>query len=196
MKKYLCFPSSLAGRGCPLMSTDRQVCPPKSSNLVQQPQVPDGRVTLENLSPASSISSMSSCASSASESSSTLLRNLLQRRKPIIPNTVKLPPGVFSQSAAFSAAPTSVSGNQSLKFWGRRRDHSGRRKDSTQSLYIENRDCDLLLHFSSCPTSASSSSSSISMVTPPPEHQHHDTLAVKSPRRFSDPDIPYLDEDV
>ncbi|XP_035509134.1 unconventional myosin-IXb isoform X3 [Morone saxatilis] len=172
----------------------RPMCPPKPPDLAQRPKVPGGRVSLSNLTPASSTSSVFSCTSSTSESS---FRHLLQRRNPVIPDTVKLPPGVLSQSAASGPAQAyTPPGNRALKYLVRRREQPGRRKDSTQSLYIDGQDCDLLLHFSSCPPSASSSSTSISMVTPSPQHQPHDTQASKGQRRFSDPDIPYMDDDV
>ncbi|TMS20778.1 Unconventional myosin-IXb [Larimichthys crocea] len=169
----------------------RPVCPPKPSDLAQRPKVSGGRVSLSNLTLASSTSSLFSCASSTSESSSASFRHVLQRRNPVIPDTVKLPPGIHSQSAT----PT-PSRNRPFKFSVKKREQPGRRKDSTQSLYIDDPDCDLLLHFSSCPPSASSSSASISMVTPSPQHQHHGTQAPKGHRRFSDPDIPYMDDDV
>uniref|UniRef100_A0A4W6FSV2 Myosin IXB n=1 Tax=Lates calcarifer TaxID=8187 RepID=A0A4W6FSV2_LATCA len=147
------------------------VCPPKPPDLAQRPKILIGRVSLSNLTPASSTSSVSSCASSTSESSSASLRHLLQRRNPVIPDTVKLPPGVLSQSAASSLAQTYTPPmNRAFKNVVRRREQPGRRKDSTQSLYIDSPECDLLLHFSSCPPSGQ--------------------------RRFSDPDIPYAEEDV
>uniref|UniRef100_A0A8C9Z860 Myosin IXB n=1 Tax=Sander lucioperca TaxID=283035 RepID=A0A8C9Z860_SANLU len=173
------------------------VCPPKPSDLAQRPQVPGGRVSLLNLTPSSSTSSLSSCVSSASEFSTASSRHPLHRRNPIIPGTVKLPPGVLSHPAVSSPAQACTAPrNGALKYLFRRREHPGRRKDSTQSLYIDSPECDLLLHFSSCPPSTSSSSSSIPMVTPSPQHQHLDTQATKGQRRFSDPDIPYMDDDV
>ncbi|XP_026200416.1 unconventional myosin-IXb isoform X3 [Anabas testudineus] len=181
------------GQGGSQSRTNRYVCQPKRSNLAQRPQAPDGRIFLPTLTPASSTSSISSCASSASESSNTSFRHLLKRRNPIIPNTVKLPPGILSQSAASNPAKTFSPGNHPFKFLVRRREHPGRRKDSTQSLFIDSPESDLLLHFSSCPPSAASSSCSISMVTRSPQHQHQETQGSKGPRRFSDPDIPYMD---
>ncbi|KAK2835513.1 hypothetical protein Q5P01_015997 [Channa striata] len=178
------------GRGGSQLRTCRPVALPKPSNQAQQPRVPDGRVSLPNLTSASSVSSLSSCASFASESSNTSVRNVLHRRNPIIPATVKLPPGILPQPAASGATP----GNPSFKFFVRRREQPGRRKDSTQSMYIDSPECDLLLHFSSCPPSASSSSSSISTVTRSPQHQPQETQASKAPRRFSDPDIPYTED--
>ncbi|XP_070687776.1 unconventional myosin-IXb isoform X2 [Pempheris klunzingeri] len=185
------------GRGSCQLRRYKPVCPPKPADLAQRPKVTGGRVSLLSLTPASSTSSVSSCASSTSESSNATLRHLLKRRNPIIPDTVKLPPGVLSQSAASSPAQTRTSPeNRALKYLVRRREQPGRRKDSTQSLYIDNPECDLLLHFSSCPPSTSSSSSSISMVTPTPQHRLPDTKASKGQRRFSDPDIPFMDDEI
>ncbi|XP_034736917.1 unconventional myosin-IXb isoform X3 [Etheostoma cragini] len=185
------------GRGGSLLRRYRPVCLPKPSDLAQRPKVRGGRVSLLNLTPSSSTSSLSSCVSSDSEFSTASSRHPLQRRNPIIPGTVKLPPGIVSQSAASSPAPTCTTPrNPSLKYLVWRREYPGRRKDSTQSLYIDSPECDLLLHFSSCPPSTSSSSSSSPMETPSPQHQHLDTQATKGQRRFSDPDIPYMDDDV
>ncbi|XP_042372686.1 unconventional myosin-IXb [Plectropomus leopardus] len=186
--------SESEGQGGSQLRRYKPVCPPKPADLAQRPKVPGGRVSLQNLIPASSTSSLSSCVSSTSESSNASLRHPLQRRNPIIPSTVKLPHGVLSQSAALSPAPTfSPPGSRALKYLVKRREQPGRRKGSTQSLYIDSPECDLLF-FSSCPPSASTSSSSISMVTPSP--QQHDTEAAKGQRRFSDPDIPYMDDDI
>lgn len=191
------FPPSLPGQGGSQLRRYRPVCPPKPSDLAQRPKVPGGPVSLPNLTPASSTSSVFSCASSTSESSNASFRHPLKRRNPVIPNTVKLPPGVVSQSAASSPAQTyTPPGSRALKYLVRRREQPGRRKDSTQSLYIDSPECDLLLHFSSCPPSASSSSSSISMVTPAPQHQHPGIQVPEGQRRFSDPDIPYMDDDI
>ncbi|XP_041861931.1 unconventional myosin-IXb isoform X3 [Melanotaenia boesemani] len=168
---------------------------PKSSDVAQRPKVPGGRAALLNLTPASSTSSLSSCASSTSETSNTSLRHPLQRRRPIIPDTVKLPPGGISRPAALSQAQTCTPPeNKAFTHLLRRKEQPGRRKDSTQSLYIDSTQYDLLLQFSSCPPSASSSSSSV--VTPAHQLQHHEMEASKGQRRFSDPDIPYMDDDV
>ncbi|XP_069006624.1 unconventional myosin-IXb isoform X3 [Embiotoca jacksoni] len=184
------------GRGGLQLRRYRPVCPPKPSDLAQRPKVLGGRVSLPNLTPASSTSSVSSCPSSICESSGASFRHPLQRRNPVIPDTVKLPPGVLSQPAATSPSRTPPGNQALLKPWVRMRERPGRRKDSTQSLYVDGPECDLLLHFSSCPPSNSSSSSSISMVTPSPQLQHHETEASTGQRRFSDPDIPYMDDDV
>jgi len=191
------FPLSLSlpGRGGPQLKRGRPMCPPKPPDLAQRPKDPGGHVSLLSLIPASSSSSVPSCVTSASDSSTVSFRNQLQRRNPIIPGTVRLPHGVLAQSAA--SKPTqnySPCENPSLKHLVRRRERPGRRRDSTQSLYIDSPECDLLLHFSSCPPSTSSSSSSV--VTPSPQRQHPDTQATKGQRRFSDPDSPFIDEGV
>ncbi|XP_075944090.1 unconventional myosin-IXb isoform X1 [Anarhichas minor] len=183
------------GRGGPQLRRYRPVCPPKPPDLVQRPKVPGGLVSWLNLTPASSTSSVSSCVSSTSDSSTVSFRHLLQRRTPIIPGTVRLPHGVLAQSAASKPTPNyTPPQNRASKYLASRREHPGRRKDSTQSLYVDRPECDLLLHFSSCPPSASSSTSS--MVTPSPQHQHRDVQATTGQRRFSDPDIPFIDDGV
>ncbi|XP_015826773.3 unconventional myosin-IXb isoform X2 [Nothobranchius furzeri] len=170
----------------------------KSSDLAQRPQVPAGRVPVANLTPASSTSSLSSCSSSASESSNPFSKPLLQCCSPVIPDTVKLPPGVRPQAAASNSAQTRTPpGNGALSQSVKKRDQAVRRKDSTQSLYIKNPECDLLLHFSTCPPSASSSSSSIAMVTlSPPLQRHKQIENSKDQRRFSNPEVPNVDLDV
>ncbi|KAM6922105.1 unconventional myosin-IXb isoform 2-T2 [Xenentodon cancila] len=185
------------GRGSLRLRRHKPIFLHKPSDFAQRPKVPGGRMSLSNLTPASSTSSLSSCASSASESSKTLLRHPLQRRNPVIPDTVKLPPGVLSQAPASDRAQASTSPeSQAFRHVVRKREQPRRRKDSTQSLYINGAERDLLLHFSSCPPSAASSSSSISMVVPSVHLQHHEIEASKGQRRFSDPDIPYMDDDV
>ncbi|MEQ2217068.1 hypothetical protein XENOCAPTIV_011283 [Xenoophorus captivus] len=171
----------------------RPVFTVKPSDLAQRPKAPGGRPPLGNLTPSSSTSSLSSCASTASETSNTSFRHPLQRRNPIIPDTVKLPQGIVPQQAATSSRQTFPPiENRTLACLIRKRDQPGRRKDSTQSLYLDNPECGLLLHFASCPPSASSSSSSIATAT----LQQKDIEAPKGHRRFSDPDIPYMDDDV
>ncbi|KAK9519322.1 hypothetical protein VZT92_022060 [Zoarces viviparus] len=182
---------SLPGGGGPQLRRCRPICPPKPPDLVQRPKVPGGLFSRLNLTPASSTSSVSSCVSSTSDSSTVSFRHLLQRRTPIIPGTVRLPHGVLAQSAASKPTPNYTP--RASTYLARRREHPGRRKDSTQSLYIDNPECDLL-HFSSCPPSTSSSSSS--MVTPSPQHQHRDAQATTGQRRFSDPDMPFIDDGV
>ncbi|XP_041647067.1 unconventional myosin-IXb isoform X3 [Cheilinus undulatus] len=168
----------------------RPACPPKPPDLAQRHKVPGGRTFHPVLTPSSSTSSLFSCTS---ESSNASFRHPLQRRNPIIPDTVKLPPGVLSQSSSSNLAQAPES--RVLQYLVRRREQPGRRKDSTQSLYIDNHERDLLLHFSSCPPSASSSISSIASATPAPQDQQHDPPASKDQRRFSDLDIPYMDDD-
>ncbi|CAJ1060581.1 unconventional myosin-IXb isoform X1 [Xyrichtys novacula] len=177
----------------------RPACPPKPPDLAQRPKILSGRISMPNLTPASSTSSVFSCASSASESS---FRHPLQRRNPVIPDTVKLPPGVLSHSASSNPDQTLTPGSRVSQYLVKRREQPGRRKDSTQSLYIDSQESDLLLRFSSCPPSASSSSSSITIPAPAaPRHQQQqqqqqqDLQASKGQRRFSDPDIPYMDDD-
>uniref|UniRef100_UPI0009B4E7CE unconventional myosin-IXb n=1 Tax=Monopterus albus TaxID=43700 RepID=UPI0009B4E7CE len=175
------------GRGDSQLRRCKPVC--LTTELAPQPKDASGRSSLPNLKPASSTSSISSCASST--------RHPLQRRNPIIPDTIKLPLGILSQPAALGPAQTfTPPRNRAFKYLPGRREQPGRRKGSTQSLYIDNPDCDLLLHFSSSPPSTYSSSSTISMAACSPQSQHHETQASKGQRRFSDPDIPYMDEDV
>lgn len=152
---------------------------------------------MSTITPASSTSSLASCTSSTSESSNASFRHPLQRRNPIIPNTVKLPQGVCSQ-APTSSPPQSHAppGSRAPAFSAKRRERPGRRKDSTQSLYLDGSECDLLLRFSSCPPSAASSSSSVSTAAPTPQLQHSDMKVSNVHRRFSDPDIPYMDDEV
>ncbi|XP_043985328.1 unconventional myosin-IXb isoform X5 [Gambusia affinis] len=175
----------------------RPVRPLKPPDLVQRTKPSVGfRETsplLGNLTPASSTSSLSSCASTASETSTASTRRPLQRRNPVIPDTVKLPPGVLPQQMATGSSQTfPLPGNREISYpW--KREHPGRRKDSsTQSLYLDNPESGILLHFSSCPPSSSSSFSSIATAM----LQQKDVRAPKSHRRFSDPDIPYMDDDV
>ncbi|XP_029355227.1 unconventional myosin-IXb isoform X3 [Echeneis naucrates] len=195
-QRSLAHSSDLEGRGGSHLRKHRPICPPKPPDLAHRPKFLSGRIS--NLTPASSISSLSSCASSTSESSSSSLRHPLKRRNPIIPSTVKLPPGVLEQNAASSPIQTYPAPEiQVCRDSVRRREHPGRRRDSTQSLYIDNPKSDLVLHFSSCPPSASSSSTSISTVLQSTQQQlRHRTQASKGQRRFSDPDIPYVEEEI
>uniref|UniRef100_UPI0037E7631F unconventional myosin-IXb isoform X3 n=1 Tax=Semicossyphus pulcher TaxID=241346 RepID=UPI0037E7631F len=179
------------GHGGSHLRRFRPACPPKPPDLAQRPKAPSGRVSMSTLTPASSTSSVFSCASSTSESFSSSYRHPLHRRNPIIPGTVKLPHGVLSKSASSSSPP----GSRASQYSVRRREQPGRRKDSTQSLYIDSPESDLLLQFSSCPPSTSASFCSIAMVTPAPQHQHKNAQESKGQRRFSDPDIPYMDDD-
>ncbi|KAK5907663.1 hypothetical protein CesoFtcFv8_005484 [Champsocephalus esox] len=171
------------GRGSASPQRSRPKCLPKPSELSLRRKVSGGRLSLRQLSPPNSTSS----------SSSSCCRNPLQRRTPIIPHgSVRLPHGVVPQASGASHPPSAA---QALQFLVRRRERSGRHKESTQSLYFDGSEGgDLMLHFSSCPPSTASSSISIS--TAKPTAQNQDTHATKSQRRFSDPDIPYMDDDV
>lgn len=92
----------------------------------------------------------------------------LQRRYPIIPGTVKLPPGVLCHPAVQSLNPRKA---QSLTLITRR-EHPGRRKDSIQSLYIA-AGTELLF-----PSTAAAASRTQELQT--------------TSRRFSDPDIAFV----
>ncbi|XP_016107262.1 unconventional myosin-IXb isoform X3 [Sinocyclocheilus grahami] len=98
----------------------------------------------------------------------------LQRRHPIIPKTVKLPPGVLCHPAVQSLPPRKA---QSLTLV-QRREQPGRRKDSIQSLYIT---AGTELLFPPSPTTSATSSA-----------QELQT----SSRRFSDPDIAFVKDEV
>ncbi|KAM9831513.1 LOW QUALITY PROTEIN: unconventional myosin-IXb [Neosynchiropus ocellatus] len=162
----------------------RPVCPPKPSDLSLRLKVPGGRVSKPNLTPAS-------CPSSSSETLNSSLRNPLQRRNPVIPDTVKLPPGVTPECSGSSPAHTHLPpAHQTLKNLLRRREQLGRRGDNTQSVHIDGPESESMLSCSSCSSSTTSSSCSIAMVTPSPQDAHAQPC---NPRRFSDPDIPYMD---
>ncbi|KAK5870302.1 hypothetical protein PBY51_024952 [Eleginops maclovinus] len=170
------------GRGASPQLRSRPMCAPKPSDLSLRRKISGGRLSLQQLSPP--------CSTSSASSSSSSCRNLLQRRNPIIPTgSIRLPQGVLPQASSATHQPSAA---QALQFLVRRRERLGRRKESTQSLYIDGPEVDLLLHLSSCPPS--NASSSISIVKPAPQNQ--DSQATKSRRRFSDPDIPYMDNDV
>ncbi|XP_052394784.1 unconventional myosin-IXb isoform X2 [Carassius gibelio] len=98
----------------------------------------------------------------------------LQRRCPVIPQTVKLPPGVLCHPAVQSLPPRKA---RSLTLV-QRREQPGRRKDSIQSLYIA-AGVDLLF---------------------PPSPAASDTASAQelqtSSRRFSDPDIAFVKDEV
>lgn len=98
----------------------------------------------------------------------------LQRRHPIIPGTVKLPPGVLCHPAVQSLPP-----RKSLSLTlVQRREQPGRRKDSIQSLYIT-AGADLLF-----PSSSESS------------HTSSTQELQNSSRRFSDPDLAFVNDTV
>ncbi|KAM4629651.1 LOW QUALITY PROTEIN: unconventional myosin-IXb [Polymixia lowei] len=183
------------GRGCPHLRTSKPACLPKPSDLALRAKAPGGRFFLLSFSPASSSSSVSSCASSTPLSPSNSSRHQLQRRSPIIPSTVRLPHGVHSHSPV--SGPAHAPGppiSQAFRQLVRRREQPGRHKDGTQSLYIDNPDCDLLLPFSSCPASASSSSSSVATSSAQHQRPQADASAPEGRRRFSVPDVPYTDD--
>uniref|UniRef100_A0A8C7CDQ1 Myosin IXB n=1 Tax=Oncorhynchus kisutch TaxID=8019 RepID=A0A8C7CDQ1_ONCKI len=139
-------------------------CPPKPSDLAQRPMSPRGCSSSPNL-----ISDVAFGSTS---------RLQLPRRRPIIPDTVKLPPGIHSHPPTVDLTPPANGGFSLVK----RREQPARRKDSIQSLYISP-DKDLF------PSPPSISSLPLSTSTP----QSLQT-ASKALRRFSDPDVPYVDE--
>lgn len=102
------------------------------------------------------------------------LRLQLQRRYPIIPGTVKLPPGLLCHPAVQSLPPRKA---QSLTLV-RPREQPGRRKDSIQSLYIA---AGTELFFQS-PTAA-------------PETKELNTHSDVT-QRFSNPDVAFVKEEV
>ncbi|KAL2089837.1 hypothetical protein ACEWY4_014525 [Coilia grayii] len=109
------------------------------------------------------------------------VRQQIQRRHPIIPGTVRLPHGVSAASASASspALPGSGPAPRHSRFLTvvQRRDHPGRRKDSIQSLYI------------APPSDLGTSPPSPSSASLPSP-----AVATSAQRRFSDPDIPYIDD--
>ncbi|XP_067271466.1 si:zfos-588f8.1 isoform X4 [Pseudorasbora parva] len=98
----------------------------------------------------------------------------LRRRYPIIPGTVKLPPGVLCHPAVQSLPPRKALSLTLVQ----RREQPGRRKDSIQSLYIA-AGTELLF---------------------PPSTEPSDPSSTKelqtSSRRFSDPDIAFVNDKV
>ncbi|XP_070969922.1 unconventional myosin-IXb-like isoform X2 [Oncorhynchus clarkii lewisi] len=159
-----CNNSEPEGRGVVLLSKAKPNCPPKPSDLAQRPMSPRGCSSSPNL-----ISDVAFGSTS---------RLQLPRRRPIIPDTVKLPPGVHSHPPTVDLTPPANGGFSLVK----RREQPARRKDSIQSLYISP-DKDLF------PSPPSISSLPLSTSTP----QSLQT-ASKALRRFSDPDVPYVDE--
>ncbi|XP_077389779.1 unconventional myosin-IXb isoform X3 [Festucalex cinctus] len=176
----------------------KPVYPAKPSHLAQRASIPSGLMCLRKITPSGSSSSVSSSSSSSmSESFTTNCRHQLQRRNPVIPDTVKLPPGVLAQPVSSGQRRASCpQGKRSFHYFVKRREQPGRRKDGTQSLYLDRPECDLLTHFSSCPPSASSSSSSISVGAQCPPHPCNEMPASEDHRHSSDPDITYMDNDV
>ncbi|XP_077572676.1 unconventional myosin-IXb isoform X2 [Stigmatopora nigra] len=168
---------------------------------VQRPSLSsEGPPSLPEISRSASYSSVSSSNSSASLLSTASCERPLQRRNPVIPDTVKLPPGIRGQPVSSSSMPGSCPHGKRVFNLLRRKEQVGRRKDSTRSLYVESSEHDPLGHSSSCPSfpspSSSSSSLSISSATAHPPCQRNQNLALDDYRRFSEPDIPYMDEDV
>ncbi|XP_061832202.1 unconventional myosin-IXb isoform X9 [Nerophis lumbriciformis] len=143
------------------------------------PLKPSGVAQRGGSLPASSSSSLSSSSSSSTcePPNASSCRRPPQRRRPVIPDTVKLPPGVLLQPADPDPPP----GKRAFHYLVRRRDQPGRRKDSTQSLYLDAPECELLAHFS---------------AAPPCRRQDTPTPTSEERRRFSDPDIPYMDDGV
>lgn len=151
------------------MKRPKPVCPPKPSDLALR--FSSLSIAIRGLSPTGSCSSLSSSTTS-SESLSTL-KLPQKRRQPLTPDWVKLSPGVDSQSAqghTFYENPTQL---QKINVLSRMKGQSGRRKDSTQSLYIDSPECDHLL-----PSSG------------------HQQQTQNGQRRFSDPDLPYTDDNL
>ncbi|KAJ8277352.1 hypothetical protein GJAV_G00074260 [Gymnothorax javanicus] len=109
-------------------------------------------------------------AAAATGSLQPVSRQQLLRRQPIIPDTVRLPHGVISL-APMQAPPPHAARPVSLV---KRREQPARRKDSVQSLYI-----------------APKQEPDPNPLSP----AHSDSqLTAKLTRRFSDPDIPYIDD--
>ncbi|KAM6962551.1 unconventional myosin-IXb [Aplochiton taeniatus] len=158
-----------SGRGAPVLPGGQRAKP------AFLPKPSAGRTPSPNLSPTGSFSSSSASAASPPLSSSRLQ---LQRRLPVLPKTVKLPPGMEPQLQASS--PTNAFVNLV-----RKRDQPGRRHGSTQSLYISRPASDLRV-LSSSPSSMAASNPG---VRPLPQ------TSAQNQRRFSDPDMPYIDSD-
>ncbi|XP_058256600.1 unconventional myosin-IXb isoform X3 [Hemibagrus wyckioides] len=92
---------------------DRTPCSDMEGRMTAVLQTPKPKSFSSSSLPLLTSASKNSCPSSSASSSS---RNQLQRRYPIIPSTLRLPPGVFTLV--------------------QRRPRPGRRKDSIQSLFI------------------------------------------------------------
>lgn len=168
--------SNKAGR---LTRKSKPVCPPKPADLALRFSTLS--IAIRGLSPTGSCSSASSCNASFSDSSSA--HKLPQKLHHPLTDTDKLAPGVGSQSAQRHTFPENQTPNQSPKVLSRKRGQSGFRKDSTQSLYIDRSEYDHL-HISP---------STVSMVSPSFKHQQE---TQNGQRRFSDPDLPYTDNNL
>ncbi len=147
---WFCLP--IVGRRIVLPRLSKPACLPKSVTLAQGDSTWADGPSLPSLSSP---------------------RLQLQRRHPIIPKTVKLPPGVLCHPAVQSLPPRKA---QSLTLF-QRREQPGRRKDSIQSLYIT---AGTELLFPPSPTTSDTSSA-----------QELQT----SSRRFSDPDIAFVKDE-
>ncbi|XP_051549383.1 unconventional myosin-IXb-like isoform X2 [Myxocyprinus asiaticus] len=101
----------------------------------------------------------------------------LLRRHPIIPGTVKLPPGVLCHPAVQSLPPRKAKSLTLIQ----RREQPGRRKDSIQSLYIA-AGTDLLFPSS---TAVPAASAAWDLQT-----------SANVSRRFSDPDVAFVKDKV
>ncbi|KAG9350669.1 hypothetical protein JZ751_024558 [Albula glossodonta] len=143
--------SDTEGKALAAQRKPKPTCPPKPADLEQKLQT---GVTLRPTSVA---------------------REQLERRNPIIPSTIRLPHGVSSLMPSSAQAPRGAHAVSLV----RKREQPARRKDSIQSMYIEPG----LEPFSSPPSSSTST---------PNDYQP----SAKVQRRFSDPDIPYIDDDV
>ncbi|CAL8254336.1 unnamed protein product [Merluccius merluccius] len=173
--------SSAHGLSCLLQRRSKPVYPPKPSALSQQSKSPVGlRLSTPSLSPGSSSSSLS-VSSFSSSSSNSSFRHQLQRRSPVLPGTVKLPHGVLTSSqeqGLSSSFQASRSTRQLLKM----RERPSRRKDGTQSLYVDGADCPTFLP-----------SSSMTIPAPQPSHQRTHDSVTQGQRRFSDPALSCMD---
>ncbi|XP_066502974.1 si:zfos-588f8.1 isoform X1 [Hoplias malabaricus] len=115
-------------------------------------------------------SSAESCSPSGPDPPAlSATRDPLHRRHPIIPRTLRLPPGILTHPAVQSLPPRKA---QSMTLV-QRRPQPGRRKDSIQSLFIAP---GTELHFPP------------DQVSPTSNAQE----PLLSPRRFSDPDIAHI----
>ncbi|XP_030229290.1 unconventional myosin-IXb isoform X8 [Gadus morhua] len=170
--------SEAEGPSWALQRSSKQVSRPRPllSDLSPQPKAPGGpRLSPQSLSPGSSSSSSPSSSSPSSSSSSSTPTTpnvrLQLMRNPVIPGTVKLPHGLLAQSRSLDPGPSpqAACGSRPPR---RARDPPGRRKDITQSMYLD----------------GAAASSSVSMTTLIPPCQQTHGSAHQGRRRFSDPD--------
>ncbi|KAG7254086.1 hypothetical protein CRUP_013502 [Coryphaenoides rupestris] len=182
---------------CPMQRRSKPPFRTKPPDPCLQSKAPGGlRLSPQRPSLGSSSSSFSLSASSSSSASSSYsnssFRHQLQRRNPVIPGTVKLPQGVLAQTLSRDPDRDQDQGfplqiSRSSRQVVRMREQSGRRNDSTQSLYVDSADC---LVFSRA-------SSSVSMTASGPhrpsrEQTAHGSTAERH-RHFSDPDLSCMD---